>query len=41
MDEAGVISSVIVPAPAPVPVDAMESEEGGTEESMSSADLQS
>ena len=37
-DDAGVISSVIVPTLAPVIVDAMESIEEGTEGSMSSAD---
>ena len=37
-DDAGVISSVIVPTLASVPEDAMESEEGGLGESMSSAD---
>ena len=36
-DEAGVISLVIVPTLALVPEDAMESQEVGTEESMSSA----
>ena len=36
-DEAGVISSVIVPDLAPIPEDAMESKEGGTEGSMSLA----
>ena len=36
-DEAGVISLVIVPTLASVPEDAMESQEVGTEESMSSA----
>ena len=38
-DEAGVISSVVVPTLALVPEDAMESEEMGVEESISSADL--
>ena len=37
-DDAGVPSSVIVPTLASVPEDAMESEEGGLEESTSSAD---
>ena len=37
-DNARVLSSVIVPTLAPVPEDAMESEEGGSEESTSSAD---
>ena len=37
-DDSGVLSSVIVPTLASVPEDAMESEEGRLEESMSSAD---
>ena len=37
-DDAGVISSVIVPTLASVPEDAMESEEGGSQGSKSLAD---
>ena len=37
-DDAGVISSVIVPTLALVPEDAMESDEGRLQESTSSAD---
>ena len=40
VDEAGVISLVVVPALSSVPEVTMESEEGGSEESMSSADNQ-
>ena len=37
-DDAGVISSVIVPTLTSVPEDAMESKKGGSEESTSPAD---